>query len=356
MLGPADRRWDGRESVVAEWVLGDGCGPTILINDHMDTVGAGGMSVAPFDPVLKDGRIYGRGTSDTKGNLVAGLCAVAALLARPAGRRGRLVFASVVDEECNGGGAGTLACCLAGVRGDVALCLDGHREALHVGCNGVATGRVIVPGQAGHAAAGASVNAIDKGIVVKLALDAFGADYHARWPDCKYNLGIFRAGVLPSVVPGEAELQFNLSYAPEDAQAAERELGRWDAELVRRRVAAVLAAAAAADPWLAAHPPRLSWIKDLIPFLAAATHPFVQTVLAARREVLGQPAFPVKKMPAWFDAAHLARQLGVPTVGLGAATPGQAHAAGEYVDVAGLVQGAQSLALALHRWLGRDAQ
>ena len=118
IIGPAGRSWAGRDNVVGTWTLGGGDGPTVLINDHMDTVGTAGMTVAPFDPVEAEGRLYGRGTSDTKGNLVMGLVAVAAVLQHTAGLRGRIVFESVVDEECNGAGAGTLACCLAGITGD----------------------------------------------------------------------------------------------------------------------------------------------------------------------------------------------------------------------------------------------
>ena len=54
-----------------------------------------------------------------------GLVVVEALLKHGGGLNGRIVFESVVDEECNGGGAGTLACCEAGITGDVAICLDG---------------------------------------------------------------------------------------------------------------------------------------------------------------------------------------------------------------------------------------
>src|SRR2546423_2255647 len=49
----------GRPSVVGV-LPGTGSGPSLMLNAHMDTVGAGGMSRA-FEPVVADGRVYGRG-------------------------------------------------------------------------------------------------------------------------------------------------------------------------------------------------------------------------------------------------------------------------------------------------------
>src|SRR6266436_7030037 len=43
-------------------------GRSLMLCGHMDTVGVAGMD-APFDPVQKDGRIYGRGSQDMKGGL-----------------------------------------------------------------------------------------------------------------------------------------------------------------------------------------------------------------------------------------------------------------------------------------------
>ena len=45
--------------------------PRILLGPHLDTVGVSGMTIDPFDPELRGGRIYGRGASDTKGPMAA---------------------------------------------------------------------------------------------------------------------------------------------------------------------------------------------------------------------------------------------------------------------------------------------
>ncbi|MFA6107171.1 MAG: M20/M25/M40 family metallo-hydrolase [Candidatus Latescibacterota bacterium] len=350
IIGPANRRWEGRENVVGEWVLGSGDGPCLLLNDHMDTVGTAGMRFDPFDPVIEDGCLFGRGSSDSKGNLAMGLTALQALLAEPRGLHGRVIFESVVDEECNGAGAGTLACCLAGITGDFALCLDGTHGQVDIGCNGVVTARVLVEGRAAHGSGQGAVSALDKGIVVKAAVDAFAREHAEIFPDCRVNIGVFRAGTLPAIVPGQAELQINLNYDIQDADQAEQQEGVWDGRFFRARFERAMAELEARDEWFARHPVAVSWIKDIYPFWCDPTEPRIEVVLQAAAEVHGGPV-EAKLMPAWIDAAHLARQLRVPAVALGAGTAGTAHGAGEYVVLADLYSGARTLALALHRLL-----
>ncbi|HEY6875700.1 MAG TPA: M20/M25/M40 family metallo-hydrolase [Candidatus Dormibacteraeota bacterium] len=85
----------GRPSVVGV-VRGTGGGRSLMLNAHMDTVGAGGMK-DPFLPEVRDGRVYGRGAYDMKGSLAAIM-----LAAREAARerlRGDLVVCAVADEE-----------------------------------------------------------------------------------------------------------------------------------------------------------------------------------------------------------------------------------------------------------------
>jgi acetylornithine deacetylase len=350
LIGPAGRSWKDRDNVVAEWVFGDGEGTCLLLNDHMDTVGTDGMTVPPFRPEVRDGRLYGRGSSDTKGGLMSGLVAVKALFDESAGLRGRVVFEAVVDEECNGGGAGTLACCLAGVTGDLVLCLDGSAGSLYTGCNGVATARLTVRGRAGHSSGSGSISAIDKAIAVKQAVDAFGREHTARWPMCLVNVGIFRAGTLPAIVPGEAEIQLNMSYPPEDAEAAVEQGMPWGGAIARARFEQAMADMAGRDPWFVEKPVEVGWIKDLYPFECDAANRWVLLAQRAASDAWGRP-IPLSFLPAWFDAAHLARHLRAPVVGMGAGVSGAAHSSDEYVLLENLERNARAVALTLRRAL-----
>jgi acetylornithine deacetylase len=92
----------GRPNVIGI-ARGTGGGKTLLLNGHMDTVGEGGMP-HPHEPVIKDGRLYGRGAYDMKGGLAACMSAIAA--AKKQRLRGDVIFTAVIDEEY--ASAGTL--------------------------------------------------------------------------------------------------------------------------------------------------------------------------------------------------------------------------------------------------------
>src|SRR4029453_10973497 len=95
---------------------GRASGATLLLCGHMDTVGVEGME-APFTPIEREGRLYGRGAQDMKGGLAAILDA-ARVLATSGLPAGRLVVAAVVDEEHSSIGAEAL---VRGSRADAAV-------------------------------------------------------------------------------------------------------------------------------------------------------------------------------------------------------------------------------------------
>jgi acetylornithine deacetylase len=96
----------GRMNVIGV-LQGKQKGRSLMLCGHMDTVGVIGMD-APFDPAVKDGRVYGRGSQDMKGGL-ASMIAAALHLSRSGGlKAGSVVVAAVVDEEYASIGADTL--------------------------------------------------------------------------------------------------------------------------------------------------------------------------------------------------------------------------------------------------------
>src|SRR6266568_2799904 len=84
-----------RPSVVGV-LRGTGGGRSLMLNAHMDTLGAGGMA-APFSPDVRDGRVYGRGACDMKGSLAAIM--LTAREARSSKLKGDVIICAVADEE-----------------------------------------------------------------------------------------------------------------------------------------------------------------------------------------------------------------------------------------------------------------
>lgn len=352
ILGPRNRDFSGRPNLVATFDFG-GDGPTVVINGHMDTVGIDNMGADALEAREQDGWLWGRGTTDCKGGLTVGVSAIRALLELQTPLHGKIIFQSVVDEECNGGGAGTLSCFEAGYTGDVALFVDGNDDHLTLGCGGCLTADVFVEGQEGHAALGTGVSAIEKALVTKQGIDAFKRARESERPECRVNLGILNSGKHPAVVPGSAYLSLNIVYDVAEAEASRATTGLYGGKPIRDEFERALADAEATDEWLRAHPSRVVWVKDLIPYTQSADDPWLQRFVAAYRETTGGP--PVyDRMVAWSDAAHPVALFGVPTILYGPGLEGTAHSSDERVEIGALVRCTKVIATFLLRELGQS--
>lgn len=342
VLGPQGREFAGRPNLQAEFEFGGG-GPRVVLQAHMDTVGVSDMTIEPFAAEVRDGRIWGRGASDCKGGIAATITALRVLCEFANSLHGSVVFQSVVDEECNGGGAGAIACCLRGLQADFGIITDGSGPFITRGYSGVLTVEVRVPGVSGHAASPLGISAIEKALVVKEALDQFKRDREASRRFAQVNLGIFRAGTHPALIPGEALLALNLSYPIEDALAAQEAGAPFGGGPIRMDFERRIRQREASDPFLAEHPSTITWVKDLIPFETPASHPLVTTLAETHRRILGSdPEITVSG--AWSDACYLPWLCGIPTVVYGAGTPGKAHSADEYAEVERIVNCSKVLA------------
>lgn len=131
----------GRPNVVAR--IPGGNGPTLLINGHLDTVGAGAATRVVR---LEGDRLHGRGVLDTKGGLAAALIAAATL---PEAPPGDIVIAAVCDEEDASIGTKAL---LAGCAADASIVLEPTDLTVGVRHRGFAVLEASFTGRAAHTA------------------------------------------------------------------------------------------------------------------------------------------------------------------------------------------------------------
>lgn len=130
---------------------GAGGGRSLILNGHIDVVPEGNPAAwtyEPFNAVEKDGKVYGRGSTDMKGGNTALLFALEALEACGITLKGDVLFQSVVDEEC--GGAGTLAAVMRGYKADGALIPEPTNLKLFVKRQGSMWFRITVRGLSAH--------------------------------------------------------------------------------------------------------------------------------------------------------------------------------------------------------------
>lgn len=222
--------YEGRRSLVG--TIGEG-GRSLLFNGHVDVVSAEPLdrwTKEPFGAEIEDGRMYGRGSVDMKGGVAAMLLGVeAALSAGPL--PGKLVYQSVIEEECGGNGA--LAACLAGPLGDATLIAEPTDGGMDLVAVGVIWARITLEADSRHASnADRGSNPIEAAYPIIRALHALEAELNAE-PEPEVaglehpyllNVGALHAGDWASMTPGRATLDVRLGFPirMDPAEAQER--------------------------------------------------------------------------------------------------------------------------------------
>ncbi len=303
----------GRPNVLAR--LGE-LGPSLLLSAHLDTVQTTGMTVDPFGGEVRQGRLFGRGSCDTKASLAAMLVALREAV-RSARLRCRVLFAALVDEEV--GFAGSKA--LAASRPQVDGAVFGEPTDLRVvvAHKGVLRFYVRTTGKAAHSATPElGVNAIGGMLGVASVLSEVPEPHphHPLLGPPTVCLTEIQGGVGRNTVPDRCWVHVDRRLLPgEDPQAVWEELR----ELVRTsEVVRGFPGTVEFDPPYLVAPgmetPEGSWVLGALE--------------GAARRVLGSAARAAA--PYATDAGYLA-QAGVPCVVFGPGSAADAHTASESV-------------------------
>ena len=339
-------------------------GRDLLLNGHVDVVPPGdeaSWTTPPWDPAVRDGRVYGRGAVDMKGGLVCALFATKAIRDAGVRLRGRLSVASVVGEE--DGGTGTLATILRGHTADGAVVVE--PTGLHVvpAQAGSLMFRLVVRGRSAHGCVREEgVSALEKAVPLLAALRRLEAErcgaahadasatpagdphsplfarYRLPWP---IEVGIVRAGDWASSVPDTfvAEGRYGVAVGEELTAA-------------RRAFEGAIARAAATDPWLAQHPPEVEWWGGRFePAVTDSDDPIVTSVARATADVTGaEPC--LEGVPYGADMRLLVNVGGIPTILFGPGDVRVAHMPDEHVLIDDLRVAAKTLVVSALRFCG----
>ncbi|HEY2091165.1 MAG TPA: M20/M25/M40 family metallo-hydrolase [Thermoanaerobaculia bacterium] len=151
-------------------------GRSLMLCGHSDTVGVEGMT-APFDPIERDGKLYGRGAQDMKGGVAAILAAVRTIAEQDLLRAGKLIVAMVADEEHASLGAEHL---VKSLRCDAAIICEPTDLAVGAGHKGFEWVDVETHGVAAHGSRPEDgVDAIVKMAPVLAAIEALDRRFAA---------------------------------------------------------------------------------------------------------------------------------------------------------------------------------
>ncbi len=306
----------GRPCVLA--TAGPDTGRSLILNGHLDTVGVDGMVHPPFEPAIRHGKLYGRGSCDMKAG-VAAMCAAAARAVK-AGEAPRVIIAAVTDEEF--ASAGTRALIARGLRADAAIVTEPTSLAIMPAHRGFAWISVQVGGRAAHGSRyDIGVDAIKGaaailGVLAELESTTLTARTHPLLGHASLHAATIEGGIGWSTYPDHCTLKLERRTLPGE------------------RPADVLAEVEAACARVVARTPGLTATATLelaqSPSDVASDAPVVQA-MARAVTARGQTAR-IEGMTAWTDAA-LFNDAGIPAICFGPGDIMLAHAAEEYVPL-----------------------
>src|SRR5919201_984690 len=347
-----ERLFANRPDVVGPF-RGSGGGRSVLFSTHVDTVpaGSGWVEGTPFGGEVKDGRLYGRGSYDTKCAVASHLFALRCLREQGADLRGDVIVESVVDKEY-GGSHGVLAARLRGYNADIAI--NSEPTHLHV-CPAHRGGReayLRVRGDAGMAFGGEKL--ADPVLALARAIIAIKDFDRTRNRD----------GAVPALYRDEPTLPFYLNQIGGGGTTYEEAVGT-PAECYLHFWAAVFEGTTGEDfdrallvriqRELDVDPDTAGRRPELIPtlrFLPGSSMPLDHAALGILRESyesLGTRDFRLRGAPFACDAYVFNLYSPTPAVILGPGGGG-AHAPDEYVLTADLVDLARICARFMWRW------
>jgi acetylornithine deacetylase/succinyl-diaminopimelate desuccinylase-like protein len=310
----------GRPNLIARFAPLDGR-PRILLGPHLDTVGVDGMVIEPFSGERREGKIHGRGASDTKGPMAAMLWALHENQDLLADLPVAVDFIAFMAEESGQWGSKEF---VKRHGRDYLFALVGEPTSMQV--VHVTKGSLWATLQATGKAAHSSQPERGENAILKLSRALDRLDHHLgrelatfTHPTLGYstlNVGTIRGGTRPNIVPDFAEAEIDIRITPALAAAG--------GGLQSLREA------------IAFHdlPLRIVNPHENPPMETDANHPMIRALLAT------SPSTGLAGAPWFSDAAHLSSG-GIPSICIGPGSIDQAHTADEFIEISALEEGAR---------------
>lgn len=321
-------------------IKGSGTGNSILFNCHMDQVDPGDLEAweyPPFEGVIEEGYIHGRGASDTKGAIATQIYAGALVKAMNISLDGDLIFTFVVEEE-PGDMWGAIRLCEDVLKDKkIAFCISGESTSMDIalGHRGRLEVQVISKGKNSHSSAPwLGVNAVSKMAPMIMAIDEMGKEmpYDGTF---RSSLSIINIECHPGfncVVPDTCTINIDYRFNTEETK---------DTVLEKFRNLASKLEQEDQDAQYEIRVRRLdhtsyTGVKETAElnkpsFITDINNVYVQKMLHALNEVDQYP-----KTYFWdfgTDAAYIATVCGIPTVGYSPAEEKYCHSPKDRISI-----------------------
>ena len=327
-------------------------GRSLILQGHVDVVPPGPATMwthAPFDPVIADGWMFGRGAADMKAGVAANLFCLDALRRAGLQPAATVYVESVVEEESTGNGA--LMTHLRGYRADAALIPEPEDEMLVRANVGVIWFTVELRGVAVHVREmGAGANAIDaayrvisalRGLEERWNADAAGQRHFEAHPHpVNLNIGKIEGGDWASSVPSWCRVHCRISVLPgTDPRAAMREIEKAVQDFARQ------------DNFLSNNPPRLVFNGFTARGYVLEEGTEAEAVLGEAHEHVMQRPLECFTSLAYLDARVHALYDEIPALCYGPTGKG-VHGVDERVELDSVKRITAAMALFVAQWCG----
>jgi len=318
-----------RPNVIAtlkgRWPRAQAAKEAILITPHYDTVPVGtGWRYPPLGAAVRNGRIYGRGATDDKGNLACAMEVMHSLVEEGGRLNKDVVFAATADEE-TGSHWGIVPLLQKNIlRAKTALILDSDEFDAIVCQKGLIHCRVQIFGKKAHAAYNwRGVNAIEIAarVIHRLKRHQFKYKKHPILRPPTKNIGKITGGDKVNIVADFCEFALDMRYLP-----------GMDPNKVLAEVKALIRSEAKRFQIV---------IDDLqLPYEIDRDHPLVKTYVEAAKRMRMKHAI---KGSEGATVITFFKKKGIPAFATGYSSRGAAHITDEYAEIEKLYRGARLL-------------
>ncbi len=314
----------GRANIVG--YIGKGK-PTLLIACHLDVVPPGdGWETDPFKSVVKNGRIYGRGANDNKGQMAPMLVLAKLLKDHESSLNGSLLLIGAADEEKGSRLGLEYLLDKCGISADYAIIPDvaNNMKIIDVGEKGALFLNITSYGKQSHGSTPEKgINAIWNMIELLNQLRNLKHKCltHELFSPPTLNLGTISGGSAHNIVPAKCEVKLDIRYLP----------GETEKEILNNIYAIITSvkkhnSTAKFDVTVDTHLP---------PTQIPADNPMIRLISKHTESILG-----TKPVSIGFSGVTVSKQLiekGIMAVGFGPGDEDQSHIANESIEIQELI-------------------
>ena len=321
-----------RPNIIAE-VIGDEVGKSIMFNGHVDTVPVGDIkkwSMDPYSAIIKDNKLFGRGSTDMKGAIASMIIAMKFIMNNVEKFNGKIIFTGVMAEETTG--LGTQKIVEENIKTDMAVVGEPSDEKIYRAHKGTMWFNLSTYGKLEHSSESNSEsnNAIINMMKLIMEINEISKELETIENNLvghpSINIGLIDGGTKQNMIADSCRISIDRRTLPEEKT-----------EEVLDKLRIRLDGLRSLDDRLT-FDLEIDTIREAVEVVESEQ--IVQEVKNALNKVINKNPT-ISGMKATTDMSILVNQGNIPSVIYGPGFIKQAHTVDEFIEVKRLVESSQ---------------